>query len=170
MINFINDGYGTVFNHHYWHWDCLNVSNFQQMNHIFNLVLISPRTSITLGFNDQLSTLEGQLRETLMATELTKHSIQTSGLNDIVTKTEEMTAEKRNELFTAIEKNGPFDVLVDIIGLSIMNNCKPHRHYHHCRIDRDLIIVHGDLNLFLALHPLLYRFTMLHFIVSCCFN
>jgi len=98
------------------------VSNFQQMNHIFNLGIdFTGGTSITLRFNDQLSTLEKQLRETLMDTKLTKHSIQTSGLNDIVIKTEEMTVEKRNELFTTIEKKiGPFDVLeVDIIGPSI---------------------------------------------------
>ena len=92
------------------------------MNHVFNLGIdFTGGTSITLRFNEALSTDESDLRNVLASVGLKKHTIQTSGLKDIVIKTQEIDVPQRNQLFDLIkEKIGDFDVLeVDIIGPSI---------------------------------------------------
>ena len=98
------------------------VKNYQSMNHIFNLGIdFTGGTSITLRFNTSLENIETKLRENLIAVGLEKHSVQSSGLNDYIIKTEEMDVNKRNQLFQLIETNiASFDTLeVDIIGPSI---------------------------------------------------
>ncbi len=98
------------------------VTNYRLMNHIFNLGIdFTSGTSITLRFDNFQSDTEDTLRNVLSSVDLKKHTIQTSGDNDIVIKTEQMNVEKRNILFAEITKAlGSFDVLeVDFIGPSI---------------------------------------------------
>ena len=98
------------------------IMNYKTMNHVFNLGIdFTGGTSITLRFNEALSTDESDLRNVLASVGLKKHTIQTSGLKDIVIKTQEIDVPQRNQLFNLIkEKIGDFDVLeVDIIGPSI---------------------------------------------------
>ena len=98
------------------------ISNYRSMNHIFNLGIdFTSGTSIILRFDSITDQTEAGLRNALNGVDLKKHTIQTSGNNDIVIKTEEMDVEKRNQLFDAIkDKLGNFDILeVDIIGPSI---------------------------------------------------
>ncbi len=98
------------------------ISNYRSMNHIFNLGIdFTSGTSIILRFDSISDQTEEGLRKALNQVDLNKHTIQTSGNNDIVIKTEEMDVEKRNQLFDAIKaKLGNFDILeVDIIGPSI---------------------------------------------------
>ena len=94
------------------------IMNYKTMNHVFNLGIdFTGGTSITLRFNEALSTDESDLRNVLASVGLKKHTIQTSGLKDIVIKTQEIDVPQRNQLFNLIkEKIGDFDVLeVDII-------------------------------------------------------
>jgi preprotein translocase subunit SecF len=103
------------------------VNNYRSFNHIFNLGIdFTGGTSIILRFSDPVSGGEASLRNILNATGLEKHTIQTSGGSDIMIKTEEMTVQKRNELFNSIRQRvGAFDVLeVDIIGPSIGEELK----------------------------------------------
>ncbi len=96
--------------------------NYKVMNHIFNLGIdFTGGTSITLRFNEPVANVEEALRHVLTQVDLKKHTIQTSGANDIVIKTQEMDVKKRNQLFDAIKDDlGAFDVLeVDMIGPSI---------------------------------------------------
>ena len=101
--------------------------NYKVMNHVFNLGIdFTGGTSITIRFNKPTQDLEQQLRSVLVGIDLKKHTIQTSGTNDIVIKTEQMNVEKRNQLFDNIRNTiGVFDVLeVDIIGPSIGEQLK----------------------------------------------
>lgn len=103
------------------------VMNYRTMNHIFNLGIdFTGGTSITIRLNKPVQNIEEQLRSLLVGIGLSKHTIQTSGVNDVIIKTEQMTVEKRNELFDTIKNTvGSFDVLeVDIIGPSIGEQLK----------------------------------------------
>ena len=80
------------------------ISNYRSMNHIFNLGIdFTSGTSIILRFDSISDQTEDGLRKALNQVDLNKHTIQTSGNNDIVIKTEEMDVEKRNQLFDAIK-------------------------------------------------------------------
>ena len=96
--------------------------NFVSINHFFNLGIdFTGGTSIILRFEKSNENIEQTLRLLLSDVGLEKNTIQRSGDQDIIIKTEEMNVEIRRSLFDAIEKRiGSFDVLeVDIIGPSI---------------------------------------------------
>ena len=97
-------------------------NNYKQFNHFFNLGIdFTGGTSIILRFNEPVADLESSLRMVLNNNQLEKHTIQLTGKNDVIIKTEEMTVEKRNALFDSIRSDlATFDILeVDIIGPSI---------------------------------------------------
>ena len=96
--------------------------NFVSINHFFNLGIdFTGGTSIILRFEKSNENIEQTLRLLLSDVGLEKNTIQRSGDQDIIIKTEEMNVEIRRSLFDAIEKRiGSFEVLeVDIIGPSI---------------------------------------------------
>ena len=81
-------------------------NNYKQFNHFFNLGIdFTGGTSIILRFNEPVAELESSLRTVLNNNELEKHTIQLTGKNDVIIKTEEMTVEKRNALFNSITSN-----------------------------------------------------------------
>lgn len=103
------------------------VMNYRAMNHILNLGIdFTGGTSIMIRFDTPIQNIEEQLRLILVDVGLNKHTIQTSGVNYFVIKTEQMTVDKRNQLFDAVKNTvGAFDVLeVDIIGPSIGDQLK----------------------------------------------
>lgn len=101
-------------------------NNYKQFNHFFNLGIdFTGGTSIILRFNEPVADLESSLRTILNNNQLEKHTIQLTGKNDVIIKTEEMTVEKRNALFDTITKDlATFDILeVDIIGHLLVTSC-----------------------------------------------
>ena len=102
-------------------------NNYRNFNHVFNLGIdFTGGTSIILRFEKPVSDIELKLREILNNLSLEKHTIQTSGLSDLIIKTEEMDVQKRNDLFRDIERKiSKFDILeVDMIGPSIGEQLK----------------------------------------------
>ena len=98
------------------------LNNLNQRGHVFNLGIdFTGGTSLIIRFEKPSVTIESSLRDILVGLSLDKHTIQSTGSNDIIIKTQDMDVEKRNALFGQISSNiGAFEVLeVDIIGPSI---------------------------------------------------
>ena len=98
------------------------VQNYRSFNHIFNLGIdFTGGSTMTLRFEQKPQNYESSLRRLFESNGLKKLSIQTSGVGDVLLKTEQVDVSLRNQLFSAIEKDfGAFEVLeVDVIGPSI---------------------------------------------------
>ena len=87
-------------------------NNYRNFYNVFNLGIdFTGGTSIILRFEKPVSDIELKLREILNNLSLEKHTIQTSGLSDLIIKTEEMDVQKRNDLFRDIERKiSKFDI------------------------------------------------------------
>ncbi|MGC6367824.1 MAG: protein translocase subunit SecF [Candidatus Marinamargulisbacteria bacterium] len=98
------------------------IQNFRAFNHIFNMGIdFTGGSTMTLRFDSAPQQYETRLREMFSSLGLKKLSIQTSGVGDILLKTQQVDVNVRNQLFNAIKKEfGEFEVLeVDVIGPSI---------------------------------------------------